>query len=165
MIGSILFNVKFITMSEKVAEVLNDLIEINNDRVQGYEKAVKETDTKDADLRMLFEEMASESCKYANELIQHVAGTGNEPADGTTLKGKIYRAWMDDKAGFSGNDRKAILASCEFGEDAAQKAYEQALASDADMSVETRQLIMEQKIALRKSHDKIKHMRDAQPAS
>ena len=165
MIGSILFNVKFITMSEKVVEVLNDLIEINNDRVQGYEKAVKETDTKDADLRMLFEEMASESRKYANELIQHVAGTGNEPADGTTLKGKIYRVWMDVKAGFSGNDRKAILASCEFGEDAAQKAYEQALASDADMSVETRQLIMEQKIALRKSHDKIKHMRDAQPAS
>ncbi len=164
MIGSILFNVKFITMSEKVAEVLNDLIEINNDRVKGYERAVQETDTKDSDLRALFEQMAGESRRYANELSQHVAVSGTEPADGTTMKGKIYRAWMDIKAGFSGNDRKAILASCEYGEDAAQKAYEQALASEADFSVETRQLIMEQKISLRKSHDKIKRMRDAQPA-
>jgi hypothetical protein len=33
---------------------------------------------------------------------------------------------MDVKVSFSGNDRQAILESCEFGEDAAQKAYKDA---------------------------------------
>jgi uncharacterized protein (TIGR02284 family) len=150
--------------NEKTAEVLNDLIQINNDRIQGYEKASKETAAGDADLRALFDNMAAESRSYVNELTQHVAISGNEPADGTTVKGKIYRAWMDVKATFSGKDRKAILASCEYGEDAAQKAYDQALASDAELPTEIRQLIAGQKSSLRKSHDKIKQMRDAQPA-
>jgi uncharacterized protein (TIGR02284 family) len=152
------------TLNEKTSEILNDLIEINNDRVRGYERASKETETKDADLRALFDGMASESRRYVNELSAHVASSGHEPAEGTTVKGKIYRAWMDIKATFSGNDRKAILASCEYGEDAAQKAYDAALSSDAEIPTELRQLIMEQKTSLRKSHDKIKRMRDAQPA-
>jgi hypothetical protein len=38
------------------------------------------------------------------------------------------------------------------------------LSSDAEMSAEIRQLITEQKNSLKKSHDKIKRMRDLQPA-
>ncbi|MDF2381689.1 PA2169 family four-helix-bundle protein [Nostoc ellipsosporum NOK] len=151
-------------INEKTTETLNDLIRINNDRIEGYERAEKETDSNDADLRALFSSMASESRQYVNELTKHVAGAGAEPADGTTVSGKIYRAWMDVKATFSGKDRKAILASCEFGEDAAQKAYDEALASDAELPTEIRQLIMDQKTSLKKSHDQIKAMRDRQPA-
>ena len=150
--------------NEKTSEVLNDLIQINNDRIEGYEKAIKETAPEDADLRTLFESMAAESRSYVNDLTQHVSISGNEPADGTTVKGKIYRTWMDVKATFSGKNRKAILASCEYGEDAAQKAYDEALATDAELPTEIRQLITDQKASLRRSHDKIKRMRDTQPA-
>jgi uncharacterized protein (TIGR02284 family) len=148
--------------NERTLEVLNDLIEINNDRVEGYEKANKETEVKDADLRSLFSEMATESRRYANELSKYVRDRQGKPEEGTTFLGKIYRAWMDTKATFSGNDRRGILSSCEFGEDAAQRAYNEALSSDAEMSAEIRQLIMEQKDGLKKSHDRIKRMRDAQ---
>jgi len=150
--------------SEKTYEVLNDLIQINNDRIEGYERAAKETASEDADLRSLFLSMASESRRYVNELTQYVSRAGEEPADGTTGSGKIYRAWMDVKAAFTGKNRKAILASCEFGEDAAQKAYDEALKSDAELPVEIRQLITDQKSSLKQSHDKIKRMRDTQPA-
>lgn len=152
------------TLNEKTAEILNDLIEINNDRVRGYEKASKETNTKDADLRSLFDDMATDSRRYANELSRFVRERGETPSDGTTLRGKLYRAWMDVKATFSGSDRKAILASCEFGEDAAQKAYKEALASDAELPAEVRQVIVDQQSSLKQSHDRIKKMRDAQPA-
>lgn len=152
------------TLNEKTAEILNDLVEINNDRVEGYERASKETESRDADLRSLFDDMASTSRRYANELGQYVRQTGNDPAEGTTIRGKIYRAWMDVKATFTGKDRKAILASCEFGEDAAQRAYDEALSSDAEIPAEVRQLIMDQKTNLRRDHDKIKAMRDAQHA-
>lgn len=150
--------------NEKTHEVLNDLIQLNNDRVAGYEKANKETEPGDVDLRSLFSDMATESRHYANELGIYVALATANPAEGTTLKGKIYRVWMDLKATFSGQDRKAILASCEYGEDAAQKAYDEALSSDAEIPAEVRKLIMKQKKSLQKSHDRIKHMRDAQPA-
>lgn len=149
---------------EKTAEVLNDLITINNDRIAGYEKAEKETADKDADLKSLFRQMAAESRSYVTDLSRYVAVAGDNPTEKTMLTGKIYRAWMDVKATFSGKDRKAILASCEFGEDAAQKAYDSALSSDADLPAEVRQLIMDQKTSLKKSHDRIKALRDTQTA-
>lgn len=148
---------------KKNADVLDDLIKINNDRVKGYEKAAKETDVKDADLRILFHNMAAESRQYANELEGLLAGRGNSPEDETTIGGDIYRAWMDVKNVFTGKDRKSILASCEYGEDAAQKAYEKALDND-DISGDVRQVLVDQKARLRKSHDTIKRMRDTQPA-
>jgi uncharacterized protein (TIGR02284 family) len=96
--------IKLIIMktTERTLEVLNDLIEINNDRVEGYEKANKETEVKDADLRSLFSEMATESRRYANELSKYVRNEDGEPEEGTTFRGKIYRAWMDVRATFSG---------------------------------------------------------------
>jgi len=148
---------------EKNAEILNDLIKINNDRIKGYEKAAKETNVKDADLRSLFTDMAAESRNYVDQLETQLAGRGPSPDDSTTVSGSIYRAWMDVKALFTGKDRKAILASCEYGEDAAQKAYNSAL-EETGISPEVRQVITDQKAKLRKSHDTIKRMRDTQPA-
>lgn len=149
--------------NEKIAEILNDLIEINNDRVNGYEKAAKETAREDADLRSVFMEMAAESNGYLGELRNFVLNTGEEPAEGTTKRGKIYRVWMDVKAAITGKSRKAILDSCEFGEDAAQRAYKAAL-EEKELSNEVRAVISEQKSSLKRSHDKIKKMRDTQPA-
>ncbi len=54
--------------NEKDVDVLNDLIRINNDRVAGYEKAAKQTEIIDADLRGIFTSMAAESQTYVNEL-------------------------------------------------------------------------------------------------
>ena len=108
--------------------------------------------------------MANESRKYAAELTNEVRRLGGEVATGTTNSGKIYRVWMDVKATFSGKSRQAILESCEFGEDAAQKAYKDALASDAEISADTRQLITGQQSSLKSSHDIIKKFRDAQKA-
>jgi uncharacterized protein (TIGR02284 family) len=146
--------------NDNLVEVLNDLIRINNDRIVGYEKAATEARDIDVDLRGIFTRMAEESKQYAAELTQEVVKLGGEPATGTTASGKIYRMWMDVKATFTGHDRESILASCEFGEDAAQKAYQLALDSDDLVSADLRQLITNQKSSLRTSHDVIKKYRD-----
>ncbi|MBK8712165.1 MAG: PA2169 family four-helix-bundle protein [Niastella sp.] len=146
----------------KNIEVLNDLILINNDRIEGYNKAAKET--KEERLRSLFADMAQQSGEMLNELKEQLKLGEADAENGTTLKGKIYRAWMDIKATFGGDDRKALLASCEFGEDAAQKAYESAL-NEAELSIDVRNVIQKQQMDLKHSHDRIKNMRDAaQPA-
>jgi uncharacterized protein (TIGR02284 family) len=112
------------------------------------------------DLKAIFNRMADESRQYIAELTQEVVKLGGKPETGTTNSGKIYRAWMDVKATFTGNDRKSILASCEFGEDAAQKAYDAALTTDEELPSDVRQLIANQKASLKTSHDVIKKYRD-----
>ena len=146
--------------NDNLVTVLNDLIRINNDRVVGYEKAAEEARNIDVDLRAIFSRMSEESRQYAAELTQEVVKLGGDPATGTTNSGKIYGVWMDLKATFTGNSRQAILENCEFGEDAAQKAYDSALKSDAEMSSDIRQLITNQKSSLKTSHDVIKKYRD-----
>lgn len=143
------------------AEVLNDLIQINNDRIAGYEKAIEELKSEDADLKSLFVRMIGESHKLKMALATEVQALGEDADEGTTNSGKIYRAWMDVKAAFTGHDRKTVLNNCEFGEDAAQKAYKMALAEE-DLSADLRSLITEQKSQLRISHDEIKALRDSQ---
>ena len=150
--------------NEKLVEVLNDLIQINNDRVAGYERAAEEAKNVDVDLIKTFSKMADDSRRYAAELSKEVRNLGELPESGTTASGKVYRAWMDVKKVFSAKDRQAILESCEFGEDAAQKAYNDALSSDAEMDAGIRQLITEQKSSLKDAHDLIKRYRDLQNA-
>jgi uncharacterized protein (TIGR02284 family) len=144
----------------KSPEALNDLIEINNDRVVGYEKAAAQAD--DSDLKEIFNANASESKRFAEELRQLAEREGSHPAEGTTFRGKIYRTWMDVKATFGGDSRHGVLASCEFGEDAAQRAYNTAL-DDKDLNAEERALLEKQKQVLRSAHDRIKSMRDSEP--
>ena len=148
--------------NDKLNEVLNDLIRINNDRTDGYKKAADDIKSYDIELQPVFNKMANDSRKYVAELTSEVEKFGGDPATGTTSGGKIHRAWMDIKATFSGKDRQSMLESCEFGEDAAQKAYKEALASDAEISADVRQLITDQQSSLKKSHDIIKKYRDAQ---
>jgi uncharacterized protein (TIGR02284 family) len=150
--------------NENLVAVLNDLIEINNDRVNGYEKAAEETKSLDVDLQATFHKFANDSRKYAAELTQKVISLGGEPSKDSTNLGKIYRVWMDVKATFTGHDRQAVLENCEFGEDAAQKAYRAALASDAEIDAETRQMITDQQAALKTGHDLVKKYRDAHKA-
>jgi uncharacterized protein (TIGR02284 family) len=147
------------TTTTDIAEVLNDLIKINYDRIEGYRKAADESKAHDIALHPVFQKMADESRLNVSALTQQVRSLGAEAESGTTTIGKIYHAWMDVKATFTGKDRKSILAACEFGEDQAQKAYDTALSSYA-IDGQTRQLIMLQKEILKKQHDQIKALRD-----
>ncbi|MEJ7778738.1 MAG: PA2169 family four-helix-bundle protein [Daejeonella sp.] len=147
--------------SKEQTGVLNDLILINNDRIEGYQRAKEELKDGNEDLKSLFTDMIAESHTLKMQLATEVAASGEDIEQGTTNSGKIYRVWMDVKAAFTGHDRKAVLANCEFGEDAAQKAYDMAIKEDG-LPGHILSLISQQKTTLRASHDKIKALRDAQ---
>jgi uncharacterized protein (TIGR02284 family) len=151
--------------NEKITGILNDLIRINHDRVVGYGKAMDELKDEDADLKALFERYITESKQYEQELTTEVSRLGGNPADGTTNSGKIYRIWMDLKATVTGHDRKTVLDNCEFGEDAAQKAYDTALNADTELEPSVRDLIVRQKASLKAGHDEVKRLRDMHAAN
>src|SRR3954470_14827673 len=143
------------TTTKETIDVLNDLVAINNDRITGYEKALEETKGKDGDLKNLFTSMIDESRKIRLDLAAEVQALGGEYERGTTASGKLYRAWMDVKAVFTGHDRYTVLANCERGEDAAQNAYKAAL-EENHVPAYIRTLLSEQKQTLKASHDEIK---------
>jgi uncharacterized protein (TIGR02284 family) len=147
---------------EKSVEVLNDLIEINNDRVAGFEHASKDLDENDGDLKAIFERFSSESRANAQELTDAVNRIGGEAETGTSGTGAIHRAWLDVKATFSGHDRKSVLAECERGEDAIKKAYKDALTVDNGLSPELDRIVARQQEGIISAHDKIKFLRDRQ---
>ena len=146
--------------SEKTIEVLNTLITINNDRIEGYETAAKETDEKD--LKSIFSELKQTSLHCNKELTAQVTKLGGTAAEGTMVSGKFFRVWMDVKAAISGKDRKVILDSCEYGEDMAKGTYEKALKNDAvHLSPDQQIMIKAQHKLLVADHNKVKSMRDA----
>nr|WP_294950615.1 PA2169 family four-helix-bundle protein [uncultured Mucilaginibacter sp.] len=150
------------TTTEKAVEVLNDLIEINNDRIDGFTRAAKDLGEGDADLKAVFDKFASDSRQNVQELSAAVGQTGGELETGNSVSGTLHRTWLDVKATFSGHDRKAILSECERGEDAIKRAYRDALAEDNGLSQEQASLIATQQQVINEGHDTIKALRDAQ---
>ena len=115
------------------------------------------------DLKALFAEFITQSEVFRQELEEAVTSLGEEAETGTTASGKVYRVWMDIKAALSTKDRKAVLESCEFGEDAAQKAYKLATENE-EISPSALSLITDQKAKLKAAHDQVKRLRDTEPA-
>lgn len=148
--------------TEKAISVLNDLIEINNDRSNGFEKAIEDLGEGNTDLKAVFERLAQESKKNSLELASAVQRNGAEAESGTSASGAIHRAWIDVKATFMGHDRKSVLQECERGEDAIKKAYQTALERDSELSSEFTQLVSGQQPAIIAGHNQIKALRDSQ---
>ena len=146
---------------EKAIEVLNDLIEINNDRIDGFDRASKELGEGDSDLKALFSKFASDSRRNVQELSAAVSQAGGEVETGNSASGTIHRAWLDVRATFSGHDRKSILEECERGEDAIKKAYRDALTEDNGLSTQFSQLLVQQQQVINEGHDRIKALRDS----
>ncbi|MFN3916159.1 MAG: ferritin-like domain-containing protein [Flavobacteriales bacterium] len=140
--------------------MLNTLITINNDRIEGYQTALKQTE--EFDLKALFEQFISTSHKCKQELVREVNTMGGKPAGGTMISGKFFRAWMDLKAAITGKDRKAILNSCEYGEDKAKETYDKVLENESDyLTTEQYLMISVQRSLLKVNHDDVKALRDA----
>ena len=148
--------------TSKAIETLNDLIEINNDRVEGFLKASKDLKEGGFELTGIFDRFADESRRYAMELANAVNQHGGEPETGSSTSGAIHRAWIDVKSTFGGSDRKSILEECERGEDAIKKAYQSALEPENELSADELELVRSQQKGINAAHDQIKALRDSQ---
>jgi uncharacterized protein (TIGR02284 family) len=144
--------------NEKTIDVLNTLITINNDRIEGYKTASEETE--EMELKSLFAGFISTSEKCKSELVAEVNKLGGEVADGTKISGKFFRVWMDVKAALTGKDRKAILNSGKFGEEEAKETYKSALEENLEyLTSEHQNMISAQKELLKADRKHIKALR------
>ncbi|MBC7922871.1 MAG: PA2169 family four-helix-bundle protein [Ferruginibacter sp.] len=128
--------------NQEVVDILQELTEFVNDGKEGYEKAAKET--KDAQNEAYYRSISLQRTNFAQELNQLIRTYGGEAETDTTLKGKVYRQWMDLKATFTGRDEGAILDSNIYGEEWAQKAYNDAL-ENTNLPPDVRQVVEAQR--------------------
>ena len=66
---------------------------------------------------------------------------------------------MNVKSALGGNDKHAILAECERGEDAAEEAYRKAMGTS--LPSDYNDLVLKQFQTVQRTHDRIKQLRDA----
>ncbi len=133
---------------------INSLIEVNNDRIEGYMTAAKETE--EDELKRLFDQFAETSRKFNSDLIFEVHKLGGTPNEGSSTLGKFFRAWMEMKTAITDKDRTAVLRSCAYGEEMANEAYDIALSRDLDdLPSDIQSIIKDQRTTLKKDDDNI----------
>ncbi|HVS92311.1 MAG TPA: PA2169 family four-helix-bundle protein [Mucilaginibacter sp.] len=148
------------TTQEKV-DVLNDLIQINNDRIAGFEKVLADIDDANVDLKEIFRSFADQSRQNAEELAALVGRRSNDGVEtGTSAASKLHRAWIDTKSLFGGSDRESILSEAERGEDAIKKAYQDAL-TEGNLPADAYDIVQRQASGINSAHNQVKTLRDA----
>jgi uncharacterized protein (TIGR02284 family) len=144
---------------EKSIVVLNNLIEINNDRIQVYETAtivIEESDLKD-----LFSEFQKTSEIFKSELAEEVQKMGGIPVDVIKKNNFFVKLWMNFKAKLIDKDKEDILNTLEYKEFVAIKSYKETLADNFDhLTVELLIILKSQQILLTAHHDKVKKLGD-----
>lgn len=146
--------------NEKTVSVLNDLLQITNDRIEGFGKVEGKVWEKYPDIKAEYDRMISQSKMMKNELINLINEKGGNPHDSTSVAGSLHRTWIDIKNSFTvGNIEESTLSNVVFGEKAAMDAYENALNS-GDLCQKSSELITEQLHSLKVSHEQFKKIEE-----
>ncbi|OLE31834.1 MAG: hypothetical protein AUG47_08260 [Alphaproteobacteria bacterium 13_1_20CM_3_64_12] len=95
----------------------------------------------------------------AAQLQQKVRELGGDPERSSSMTGQLHRFWVNIRSTIAGMDEHAILDECERGEDAAKRAYEEALQQDLPADVRT--MIGKQYREVKMNHDSVRDMRNA----
>ncbi|WKL44224.1 PA2169 family four-helix-bundle protein [Flavobacterium sp. ZE23DGlu08] len=144
---------------EKSIVVLNNLIEINNDRIQVYETATIVTE--ESDLKNLFSEFQKTSEIFKSELVEEVQKMGGIPVDVIKKNNFFVKLWMNFKAKLVDKDREDILNTLEYKEFVAIKSYKETLTDNIDhLTVELLIILKSQQLLLTAHHDKVKKLGD-----
>lgn len=141
---------------EKTVSVLKELLEFVNDGIKGYNTAADETT--DEHLRSFCLQHALEREEFADEISRIIKNCGGEPENNGTIKGALYRQWMDVKATFTNSDDDAITASCLYGEEWALRAYEDAMTQSFDLTAEAKTCVVQQRQKIEIAYEELKEM-------
>lgn len=143
--------------NEKTVSVLQNLIETNRDGQHGFRTAAE--DAKDAELGRVFTQFSTQRTTFIAELQDRIRSLGGDPDKSGSVAGSLHRGWIDLKSALTSNEPHAVLAEAERGEDAAVKAYREALEENIDPV--SRGIVSRQYASVQAAHDRVKSLRDS----
>jgi uncharacterized protein (TIGR02284 family) len=142
-------------------KAIRNLISVLRDSEKGFADIGEHI--KDTEYKSYFLAESRVRGSYARELEATVNFVTDADVHETgTISGAIHRTFGDLKARFGASDH-SLLETAEQGEDAAKKAYKEAL-EDTAVSDTLRALIAKQYEHVSRSHDTVKALRDTTTA-
>lgn len=147
--------------NDDVISTLNGLIETCKDGQDGFKTAAEGVER--SDLKSTFYELGQQRSKFAGELQNLVRELGGDPEDTGSISASLHRGWINIKSAVTGQDDGSILNEAERGEDAAKKAYKDALAQNLPKNVTD--VVQTQATAVNAAHDKVRDLRDSANAA
>lgn len=132
---------------------LSPLARVCEEGEKGFRDAA---DRAKGELRKLFLEYAEQRARMAGELRERLGG---ETLGGSLLHA-IHRGWVQAKSAAGPHGDAALIAECERAEDAAVRAYEEAL-SRQGLSPDIRAMIERHYAQIKVAHDRIRDMEKA----
>lgn len=148
--------------NDKVISACRELAHFIEDGNRGYKKAADET--RDMRLKSFCIKQAEQRNRFLNELNQIIRNYGGSPEESGTVKGALFRQWMDVKAGLTGSDDISIINSCIYGEEWAIKAVNDALEED-ELPVDVRSAIENQHTVCQDTLTELKMMKEQYKSS
>lgn len=139
--------------NDKTISVLNDLLNITNDRIAGFAKVADKVWDNYSSLRPAYDDMVAESWDMKQDLIDLITAKGGDADNTTSVSGALHRAWIDVKNTFTKDKDESTLENVVFGEKAAIDAYDNALES-GDLCPESTTLVLDQLHHLKASYAK-----------
>lgn len=137
----------------ETTNVLNDLLQITNDRIRGFEKVEGKVWENYSGLKGEYEKMISQSKMMKVEIINLITERGGDPNDSTTVAGNLHRTWIDIKNSLpTSNKDMETLENVVFGEKNAIEAYEEAL-KNGNLDNDSHKVISDQLNSLKISYE------------
>lgn len=145
--------------NEKTVSVLNDLLNITNDRIEGFSKVEEKVWDTHSALKNDYDQMVSQSQTMKSDLIRLINECGGDADNTTTTAGALHRAWIDVKNSLTGNKDESTLENVVFGEKAAIDAYQDALDS-GDLTLKTSQVASDHLHHLKSSYARFENLEE-----
>ena len=145
-------------MAENVVTLLQRLMETARDAERGFRTAVSAVD--DPAIRRLFAAYAEQRADFARELAEEIRRLGGTPQRRGSVAGALHRALLNLRAAVTGRDEVAVLDEAERGEDAAVRAYREALAV-RELPADVRSVIARQAVRVEETHDCLRDLKRA----
>lgn len=144
-------------LTDEAIAKLQELIQLNIDSRDGFRHAADNVE--DMALVGAFEQLAFDRNAQAGELSKIVSWSGEEPQRDGSYAAAMHRSWMSIRELLTTNDRYAVLAEVERGEDTIKAAYEKALQCCNGSPVAG--VLSQQYVTVKAAHDRIRDLRDA----
>lgn len=145
--------------NQEIIKAIRTLIQVNDDRIQGYESAMKES--KEADLKSNFFRFIQSSRRSKTQLVRVLIQSGAAPVRESRQNGLFYGMLMNLKAAVRGRDRLSIFRCWEKVEDLVAEMYERILQNEGfDWPPDYAGIIGSQRSVLEADRNKVKVFRE-----
>lgn len=139
-----------IEMKAEVVSEVHHMLEVLNERINGYEKAIE--NVKEAEAVSLFREYKKQAEQFQQELKPYAEIDPSEA--GTRVIGDVWHFWMDMKGALTNKSTNAMLGACITGELAAIKNYTEVL-KDENLPDALRMALERQVDDIRVAHENL----------